>query len=55
MYICIYMHIYIYIYLYIYNIYIYIYIIGISYFILPGTFHYIGIWQSCNLVCLFFV
>ena len=51
----IYIIIYIYIYIYVY-IYIYIYIVVISYFILPGTFQYIGIWRSCNFVCLpFFV
>ena len=32
----------------------YIFIIVISYFILPGTFRYIGIWRSCNFVCLCF-
>ena len=42
-----------YIYIYIY-INIYIYIIVISHFILPGTFRYIGIWRSCNCVCLCF-
>ena len=26
----------------------------ISYLILPGTFWYIGIWRSYNIVCLFF-
>ena len=31
-----------------------IFIIVISYFILPGTFRYIGIWRSCNFVCLCF-
>ena len=33
---------------------IYIFIIVISYFILPGTFRYIGIWRSCNFICLCF-
>ena len=32
----------------------YLYIVVISYFVLPGTFRYIGIWRSCNFVCLFF-
>ena len=38
----------------IYNFLIYIYIIVICYFILPGTFRYIGIWRLCNFVCLCF-
>ena len=56
-YLCIYIYIYIYICMYVcIYIYIYIYIlllVVISYFILPGTFRYIGILRSCNFICLF--
>ena len=44
-------------YIIIYNnflFYICIFIIVISYFMFPGTFRYIGIWWSCNFVCLCF-